>query len=123
MIQIREPFESYVGHDPYIFISYAHRDKEKVYPCLEFLNNQNINIWYDEGIPPSAEWVEEIAQAIKKSCLFVVFMSPHALESRYVVNEINYAFSLNKKKHPDNLSGRNHAFRWIIPLPATFSVS
>lgn len=94
--QIREPFESYVGHDPYIFISYAHRDKEKVYPCLEFLNNQNINIWYDEGIPPSAEWVEEIAQAIKKSCLFVVFMSPHSLESRYVVNEINYAFSLNK---------------------------
>ena len=77
--QIREPFESYVGHDPYIFISYAHRDKEKVYPCLEFLNNQNINIWYDEGIPPSAEWVEEIAQAIKKSCLFFVFMSPHAL--------------------------------------------
>ena len=63
--QIREPFESYVGHEPYIFISYAHRDKEKVYPCLEFLNNQNINIWYDEGIPPSAEWVEEIAQAIK----------------------------------------------------------
>lgn len=93
---ISEPFESYVGQDPYIFISYAHRDKEVVYQCLDYLNNQNINIWYDEGIPPSAEWVEEIAQAIKTSSLFVLFMSPHALASRYVINEINYAVSLNK---------------------------
>ena len=31
----------------------------------EFLNNQNINIWYDEGIPPSAEWVEEIQRQLK----------------------------------------------------------
>ena len=91
-----EPFESYAGEDPYIFVSYAHRDKESVYSTLRYLYDQKINIWYDEGIPPSAEWVEEIAQAIKRSSLFVLFMSPQALASRYVINEINYAVSLNK---------------------------
>ena len=93
---MNEPFESYAGEDPYIFVSYAHRDKESVYSTLKYLYDQKINIWYDEGIPPSAEWVEEIAQAIKRSSLFVLFMSPQALASRYVINEINYAVSLNK---------------------------
>ena len=72
---MNEPFESYAGEDPYIFVSYAHRDKESVYSTLKYLYDQKINIWYDEGIPPSAEWVEEIAQAIKRSSLFVLFMS------------------------------------------------
>ena len=49
-----------------------------------------------EGIPPSTEWVEEIAQAIKKSSLFVLFMSPQAVSSRFVRNEISYAVSLDK---------------------------
>ena len=93
---MNEPFESYAGEDPYIFVSYAHRDKESVYSTLKYLYDQKINIWYDEGILSSAEWVEEIAQAIKRSSLFVLFMSPQALASRYVINEINYAVSLNK---------------------------
>ena len=45
---------------------------------------KGINLWYDEGIPPAGEWVEEIAHAIKKSVLFVVFVSPRAVDSRFV---------------------------------------
>ena len=29
--EIPEPFESYTGHDPYIFVSYARLDKSFVY--------------------------------------------------------------------------------------------
>lgn len=94
--QIPEPFECYTGHDPYIFVSYARLDKSFVYSTLQVFNDAEVNIWYDEGIPPSTEWVEEIAQAIKKSSLFVLFMSPQAVSSRFVRNEINYAVSLDK---------------------------
>ena len=68
---VPEPFESYTGEDPYIFVSYARLDKAFVYNTLQILHDAKVNVWYDEGIPPSTEWVEEIAQAIKKSSLFV----------------------------------------------------
>lgn len=96
MDEIPEPFESYTGDDPYIFVSYARLDKSFVYNTLQVFSDSKVNIWYDEGIPPSTEWVEEIAQAIKKSSLFVLFMSPQAVSSRFVRNEINYAVSLDK---------------------------
>lgn len=94
--EVSEPFESYTGDDPYIFVSYAHIDKAFVYNTLRYINDSKVNVWYDEGIQPSTEWVEEIAQAIKKSSLFVLFMSPSAVVSRFVRNEINYAVSLDK---------------------------
>ena len=87
--EIPEPFESYTGEDPYIFVSYARLDKSFVYKTLQVLHDAKVNVWYDEGIPPSTEWVEEIAQAIKKSSLFVLFMSPQAVSSRFVRNEIS----------------------------------
>ena len=94
--ELPEPFESYTGSDPYIFVSYARLDKSFVYNTLQIFHDAKVNVWYDEGIPPSTEWVEEIAQAIKKSSLFVLFMSPQAVSSRFVRNEINYAVSLDK---------------------------
>ena len=85
--EVSEPFESYTGDDPYIVVSYAHIDKAFVYNTLRYINDSKVNVWYDEGIQPSTEWVEEIAQAIKKSSLFVLFMSPSAVVSRFVRNE------------------------------------
>ena len=55
-----------------------------------------VNIWYDEGIPAASEWVEEIAHAIKKSSLFVVFVSPRSVNSKFVRGEIGFALSENK---------------------------
>jgi hypothetical protein len=41
----RIPFEAYKGTDPYIFVSYAHKDSDKVFPIeafpkLRFLGKQ-----------------------------------------------------------------------------------
>ena len=61
------------------------------------LYDKGANIWYDEGIQPAGEWVEEIASAIKKSVLFLVFISPRSVDSRYVKSEVGYALSENKE--------------------------
>ena len=91
------PFESYSGDGPYSFISYAHADKVKVYQTIRAFREKGINIWYDEGIPPAGEWVDELAQAIKKSASFVVFVSPRSVDSRYVRMEVQYALSEHKE--------------------------
>ncbi len=61
------------------------------------LHENGANIWYDEGIKAAGEWVEEIAHAIKNSSLFLVFISPRAVDSRYVKSEVGYALSENKE--------------------------
>jgi len=91
------PFEAYQGKEPFIFVSYAHKDSDVVYGEIKRLHEEGYRIWYDEGISPANEWPEEIAEAIKKCSTFLVFISPQSVESKNVKNEINYALSKNKK--------------------------
>lgn len=77
-------------------ICYAHRDKLEVYPNIDYLNKTGINIWYDEGIPFSENWKKSIAENIERCQEFLVFITPHILESEYVRKEISFA--LGKKK-------------------------
>jgi len=90
------PFEAYVGELPYIFVSYAHKDGQHVFRDIRSLHSAGYRIWYDEGIDPGNEWPDEIAKALDKAEVFLVFISKHAVESRNVRNEINYA--LNRQK-------------------------
>ena len=89
------PFPAYRGKEPYMFISYAHVDAPMVYPIISEFNDMGYNVWYDEGIEPGIEWPEEIASALDRCSLFVVFITPTAAGSVNVRNEINFALSKN----------------------------
>ena len=90
------PFDAYAGEEPFVFVSYAHKDGHLVYPEINALHDSGIRIWFDGGIDPGNEWPEEIAQALLKAKMFLVFITPSAVESKNVRKEINYA--INKKK-------------------------
>jgi formylglycine-generating enzyme required for sulfatase activity len=90
------PCPAYTGKEPYIFISYAHVDGERVYPEIKALHDQGYRIWYDEGIAPGSEWREEIAKAISGCAIFIVFISQNAIQSRNVTREIHYALDETK---------------------------
>lgn len=90
------PFEAYHGDEPYVFISYAHRDAAVVYEEIARLHEAGINIWYDEGIEASNEWPEEIARAVVDCTVFLAFISPRSTASVNCRNEINLALNENK---------------------------
>ena len=90
------PFEAYQGDDPYVFISYSHKDAAVVYEEITRLHEAGINVWYDEGIEASNEWPEEIARAVVDCTVFLVFVSPRATDSVNCRNEINLALNENK---------------------------
>ena len=90
------PFESYAGDSPYIFASYAHKDGQLVFPQLSRLHEDGYRIWYDEGIDPGNEWPDDIAAALARASLFLVFVTKSSMESRNVRNEINFALNKNK---------------------------
>jgi hypothetical protein len=93
---VKPPFQSYRGGKPYIFASYSHRNMRDVFGIMKKLSAGRWRIWYDEGIEPGNEWPEEVGRALTSCQLFLVFMSPEAMESRNVRNEINMASSENK---------------------------
>lgn len=49
---------SYNGNEPYIFISYAHKDNNTVYPVIARIQKDGYRAWFDEGIDPGTEWDE-----------------------------------------------------------------
>jgi hypothetical protein len=68
----------------------------EVFAIIRKLSDTRYRVWYDEGIEPGNEWPEEVGRALTACRLFLAFMSPEAIESRNVRNEINMATSENK---------------------------
>ena len=90
---VKMPVPAYLGDEPYIFISYSHMDFKLTYPEIERYHNKGYNIWYDEGIAPGNEWLEEIAEALLGCSLLVVFISKNSISSRNIKNEVNLALN------------------------------
>lgn len=85
--------KSYTGIEPYAFLSYSHKDIEKIEPVIDKLQKIGCNIWYDEGIEPTSEWAETIAKKLGSASMFFVVISKNSIESQNVKREIYYAVS------------------------------
>ena len=86
----------YGGKEPYVFVSYCHKDRDAVFPVIERLARDGYRIWYDEGIDPGSEWPEIIAQHLSGCTVCIAFLSAQSLNSHNCRREINFA--LMKKK-------------------------
>jgi len=88
---MKRPFLAYKGDEPYLFISYSHRDSAVVFKEIAWLKEQGFNIWYDEGIEAGREWREEIATAISNASVLLYFVTPDSVASENCRNEMNFA--------------------------------
>jgi hypothetical protein len=87
-----KPFEAYEGDEPYIFISYAHDDAQKVYPIIKKLYESGWDLWYDEGIKITERYLPVIAHHVKRCSFFVLMLTSRCLERPFVMNyELEYA--------------------------------
>lgn len=87
---------TYNGSEPYIFVSYAHKDSEDVFSTIEQLVSLGYRVWFDEGIRPGMEWAENIAVHLDRCSLFMMFISKNSMESANCRREINFALSRSK---------------------------
>mgnify|MGYP002619552720 FL=1 len=87
--------EVYTGEDPYIFISYAHDDSERVLSIISHIANQEYRIWFDQRIEVGTKWAEVIAQRLNQSACFMAFIPDNYLRSDNCMDEIEHA--KNKK--------------------------
>jgi WD40 repeat protein len=84
-----------------VFISYSRHDKEFVLRLHDALQQHGRNAWVDwEGIPPSAEWMQEINSAIEAADTFVFVISPDSVASQVCNTEVAHANRNNKRLVP-----------------------
>ncbi len=93
---VTPPYPAYSGDEPYTFVCYSHQNREQVYQELVRLRSAGINVWYDEGISPGAEWTEEVANAIANCTHLLFFVSPDSVSSKHCLDELSYAQERHK---------------------------
>lgn len=101
--------EPYSGSDPYVFISYAHKNSDTVLPLIHALQEQDVRIWFDEGIEAGTEWPEYIAERLENSYCVIAFLSEAFTESQNCRREINFTIDLKRR------SWRYIWRRWCFP--------
>ena len=84
---------AYEGKEPYIFISYAHKNSDRVLPLIAAIQRRGFRVWYDAGIEAGTEWPEYIAERVMGCGCFVAMLTKEALESHNCRREINLAIS------------------------------
>lgn len=89
-------FRPYEGKRPYLFISYSHRDSEKVLDAITRLDHRRLRLWYDEGIPAGSDWPANIERHMRDCAAVLFFRSVTALASPNCFSEIKTAVSLGK---------------------------
>ena len=87
----------YEGQEPYIFVSYCHKDKESVIPVIQRIIGKGYRIWFDRGIHPGSEWPEIVAEHLDKCAVFMIFISDNYMQSQNCIREIHFAVARNKK--------------------------
>jgi len=85
------PFVPYEGSEPYIFVSYTHKNWDKVKPILVQLHGQGYRLWWDEGIVVGDEWPATIYEHLSKASCMLLFLTSKAVASKWVQKEINVA--------------------------------
>jgi TolB-like protein len=91
---------AYTGDEPFVFVCYAHDDARAVYSEIEWLNDQGIRVWYDEGISAGSVWRAEIAEALQRASTVLFYVSGKSLESAHCNREINFALDEQKRIIP-----------------------
>ena len=66
---------AYHGDQPYVFISYAHKDTPAVLAVIERLQRDGYRVWYDEGIAPGSNWDAYISSHLDGCSNVLAFVS------------------------------------------------
>ena len=97
-VEMESPLKPYEGAEPYVFVSYSHKDSEKVFAILQRLQSEGIKIWYDNGIEQKGSHSYYIDIAVHPhfgricNCkYFIAFHSKNSANSERCKNEISFA--------------------------------
>lgn len=97
---VQTKFEAYNGHEPFLFVSYSHRNVDQVYPILDLLYDRKYRIWYDESCETGNDFREELRDRIERCEAILLFVSQASMSSPFCGMEIIVARENHKRIYP-----------------------
>ena len=86
---------------PKVFVSYARSDSQFALKLARDLREAGANLWVDRfDIPIGARWDRSVQAALNACPSLLVILSPSAVASENVMDEVSFALSKNKKIVP-----------------------
>jgi hypothetical protein len=75
-----------------VFISYSRSDSQFALKLAQDLRAANVSIWVDQlDIPAGEPWDRAVENALQQSKAIIIILSPRAVESRSVMDEVSFA--------------------------------
>ena len=99
-VEMQTKFEAYTGKEPYLFVSYSHRDTAKVYSILDALYDRKYRLWYDESCETGNDFRDELRMRIENAEAVLLFVSESSMASPFCGMEIIVARENNKRLYP-----------------------
>lgn len=82
----------------HVFVSYSRKDQVIVSAIVREIERNAIKVWIDrKDIAVGSTWDNTIDFAIKEASSILLFFSESSANSKYVLNELNYAENIGKK--------------------------
>lgn len=98
-----------------VVISYSRKDTKVVRRLCEMLEKRDLEVWIDwQDIPPAAQWMAEVYEAIAATDALVFVVSPASAESRVCRLEIEHARQNAKRIVPVVIE---HTQSTLLPDP------
>ena len=90
-MNMHDSVKPYEGKDPFILISYDHKDSETVSVIISDLDKRGYRIWYHDRNQNGPEYIDAITQKIRNCRAFVCFLSANYDQSGNCLRELMYA--------------------------------
>lgn len=88
---------------PYVFVCYAHEEREQVLTVIDRLKGQGFTVWFDEVLEAGSRWSDDLARAVEGCAAFLYFLSPRSVSSRYCLDEVHFALECGRPIVPVEL--------------------
>ena len=89
--------------DAYIFLSYRKKDRKYAQELMHLIHKndfcRDIAIWYDEFLVPGESFNNAIAEALKKSDLFALVVTPNLVNEQNYIITTEYPLAIDTKKN------------------------
>ncbi len=84
------------GSGPFIFVSYAHRDRAHIDPILAGLAGDGVRLWIDTEIHVGEEWDTRLETQLTACSGLIAFVSDDYAASKHCRRELKFADALDK---------------------------
>ena len=79
---------------PAVFLCYSRADAQLKDRVVNYLVEGGLEVWVDDCLEPGTpQWTSVVSRAIKDAPVLIALLTPAAIESRWVDNELHYALA------------------------------